>query len=560
MFSLRKVLWESLMVLFSVMALRRIYLGLWFTRQSSIVLLNIGLSLISSTELTFQLCFERNSLFFCARVSIIAITVIGFSSSYIRTELYNFRFLIILMSFIFSIYLLIFRCNLLFMIIGWDGLGVRSYFLVIYFFSIKSYNAGILTVMTNRLGDVIILIYIGLISYKGSFFFGGVSLDLVYSQFFVVRSWLVVAFFTKSAQVPFSAWLPAAIAAPTPVSSLVHSSTLVTAGVYMYIRILGNFQLNFVLWIGICTIFLAGLRALRERDMKKIVALSTLSQLGIIFVRLGRGLKMVGFYHLLVHAYFKALLFVSVGNIIHLSDDYQDLRKIRSYENNLSLTLTMCVFANLSLVGVPFMRGFLSKDLLLERIIRANRIRMVSFWLFFMRCILTRAYTARFLYSTVMSLKKRQSFVFKFKEDRSFAGTSLFLWALRVSGGALLGWFLFEGTTQLLIPLLFKKFLALIIFFGVILSLSVNSKHYNKYAWRGGGLWSLPFISIRAPSIMITHLSSLIYVVESFIIVNPWKSLSRTESIVGRIKPWKWEIHFNAIIISVFCAMWVYLL
>ena len=383
--------------------------------------------------------------------------------------------------------------------------------------------------------------------------------DLIRINFSIITAWLVVAFFTKRAQVPFSSWLPAAIAAPTPVSSLVHSSTLVTAGVYMYVRILGNFQFTFVLWVGICTMVMAGLSALRESDIKKIVALSTLSQLGIIFISLGRGCKIVGFYHLLVHAYFKALLFIRVGNIIHLSDDYQDIRKMSSYEDKFSLRLSMCIFANLRLIGVPFIRGFLSKDLILERMLSSRSTGFLSFFIFFLGCILTRTYTIRFIFCTVLSLKKSQSFISKFKEDVPFLCGSAALWAIRVAGGSALGWVLFEGAEQLLIPPVYKKFLILIILIGIGVSLLFNSIHFNTYAWSGGALWSLPHISIRRPLVVGTPaVLALNNVVESLLIAYPWYRVAQVDSLILTSKSWKWETHFSSLLIGAFCLMWVY--
>lgn len=175
---------------------------------------------------------------------------------------------------------------------------------------------------------------------------------------------------TKSAQIPFSAWLPAAMAAPTPVSSLVHSSTLVTAGVYLLFRfselLSHRAYLPCLLKAGVLTIIIAGCAALSELDIKKIVALSTLSQLGLIITTLGLGLYEIAYFHLLTHAFFKALLFISVGNIIHLSRDFQDLRKIKLIEFCYPVSLSFSLVANCSLCGFPFLAGFYSKDLILE--------------------------------------------------------------------------------------------------------------------------------------------------------------------------------------------------
>lgn len=193
------------------------------------------------------------------------------------------------------------------LILGWDGLGVTSYLLVIFYQRSKSYRAGIITALTNRLGDVGLLISIILILPYGTWNFliyndSRVELSLILARLIILSAC------TKSAQMPFSAWLPAAMAAPTPVSALVHSSTLVTAGVYLLIRInilLVRFEiLEILIMLGTFTIFIAGGAAMFEMDIKKIIALSTLSQLGAMVMGLGMGSPTMAYFHLLSHAFF----------------------------------------------------------------------------------------------------------------------------------------------------------------------------------------------------------------------------------------------------------------
>merc|ERR1719347_256241 len=175
---------------------------------------------------------------------------------------------------------------------------------------------------------------------------------------------------TKRAQIPFSAWLPAAIAAPTPVSALVHSSTLVTAGVYLLIRfrsvLEGTVVQTGLLLLASLTMFMAGLGANFETDLKKIIALSTLSQLGVIMRVLALGFPDLAFFHLLAHALFKALLFICAGSIIHRVKDYQDIRIMGGLVYHIPLTSICINLANLALCGTPFLAGFYSKDIILE--------------------------------------------------------------------------------------------------------------------------------------------------------------------------------------------------
>merc|ERR1712012_289102 len=182
---------------------------------------------------------------------------------------------------------------------------------------------------------------------------------------------IIISACTKRAQIPFSAWLPAAIAAPTPVSSLVHSSTLVTAGVYLLIRInIIIIEINirkYLFLLGILTIVIAGIAALIEIDIKKINALSTLRQLGIMMIVLGIGNPILSFFHLISHAFFKAMLFICAGIIIHNIKDYQDIRKIGFSYINIHFCISIMIIANISLCGLPFLRGFYSKDFIIDK-------------------------------------------------------------------------------------------------------------------------------------------------------------------------------------------------
>jgi len=186
-------------------------------------------------------------------------------------------------------------------------------------------------------------------------------------KLFFVLIMVILASITKSAQIPFSAWLPAAMAAPTPVSALVHSSTLVTAGVYLIIRFNYLVGLNlFIFYLGRLTIFMSGLGANFEIDLKKIIALSTLRQLGVIMIVLSLGYSELAFFHLLTHALFKSLLFLCAGVFIHGARDCQDIRFLGGVMSGMPISSLFFVCCSLSLCGFPFLSGFYSKDLILE--------------------------------------------------------------------------------------------------------------------------------------------------------------------------------------------------
>jgi len=414
---------------------------------------------------------------FLGLVRLIAGRVVLYSTSYICGEFYFSRFQIVLIRFIGSIWLLILSPNTIRLLLGWDGLGVTSYLLVIFYQRPKSYNAGIITALTNRIGDVGLLVIVGMSVSIGSwrYLFYSFQTNLFRGGLIVI---LILSACTKRAQMPFSSWLPAAMAAPTPVSALVHSSTLVTAGVFLLIRfnlLLCDLRSSWWLcFVGALTMIIAGLSAINEIDMKKIIALSTLRQLGVIIITLGANMPILSFFHLLSHAYFKAILFICAGSIIHRIRDYQDIRTIALALTRSPLTLSIFFRANLRLSGLPFLRGFFSKDLILEAItIRGPRI--VLFLALFFGTLLTVAYSCRVTF--LLTKRRIESSSQSFSYDRDLwiiQGTS-FLLPFRILGGFLLNNILFRDLQTSFFPFWLKLFILTAILLGAIIRTYVFS-------------------------------------------------------------------------------------
>jgi len=228
------------------------------------------------------------------------------------------------------------------------------------------------------------------------------------------------------------------MAAPTPVSALVHSSTLVTAGVYLIIRLnfifCGSNSTNILLFIGIITILLAGAAAIFEIDMKKVIALSTLSQLGVIIIILGSIEPVLSFFHLLRHAYFKAMLFICAGMIIHNIKDYQDIRKIRMILNVIPITFRVIIVANLSLCGLPFLRGFYSKDIILEVII-ISTTRLFIFIIIIIATFFTVAYSCRISFLLATTHTAKDMIYMSDDNDNLIITGILFLFPFSIIGG-----------------------------------------------------------------------------------------------------------------------------
>lgn len=411
---------------------------------------------------TFPVLLDFYSVLFSLVVIFIRSNIIKFSTFYIRSEIFKTRFLMILLLFISSMLFLIFVPNIIFLIVGWDGLGLSSFYLIIYYQNQRSLGARIITLLSNRVGDLCLLIAIGLFFSLGTTFSSHIRL---------IRFLILTACFTKSAQFPFIRWLPAAMAAPTPVSALVHSSTLVTAGVYLMIRffnpIFEEENAAFIIAsISRITILFSALRGIFETDFKKIIALSTLSQLGFIIFRISQGIKLCGFFHLITHAIFKSLLFICAGAIIVLSGHNQDIRSLPKF--NRMVIQSCFVVARIALMRTPFLVGFYSKDLILEILFQNQRKNWFLVFVVFLSSWLTVAYSIRIIY-----LRRWQtpnfifSINFNFKEMLPIYKAVLFSALISIIGGSCLSW-LFRLERKAIIPTILSREMSFICSFIII--------------------------------------------------------------------------------------------
>ena len=333
------------------------------------------------------------------RIIFISIVLVIRGFTFLYTSWYVGRrkvFTVLVYLFVCRMLLLITFTNLWIFIWGWDFLGVVSYLLVISYQNQNSRNAGMITVLSNRVGDSFMIISISLLRLTGNWN----RITRSNQNFNIILILIFLTSITKSAQIPFCAWLPAAMAAPTPVSALVHSSTLVTAGVYLVIRFNQNNPSVIILITGIITAILAGVNACNGFDFKKLIALSTLSQLGLMFIALGLGLYKLALYHLVTHGLVKALLFLSAGTIIHQTQSNQDLRIINGLSQNLPLATVCIILTRLTLSGLPFMTCFFSKEVIVSQ----NFLK--RYWIIFSIFIaarLTINYRLRLIYSVLNS-------------------------------------------------------------------------------------------------------------------------------------------------------------
>lgn len=427
-------------------------------------------------NLEFFVLLDWVSLVFISIVLIISSIVIIYRIVYIEGDSRIRRFYNLIFLFVLSIILMIISPNVFSVLFGWDGLGVRSYCLVIYYQNYSSYNSGIITVLINRIGDVGILI--------------AISIMLIYGRwriFMLERNkWIIyillLARVTKRAQIPFSSWLPKAMAAPTPISSLVHSSTLVTAGVYLIIRFRDYLEIRGLrrelLWVAVLTMFISGVKANFEIDLKKIIALSTLRQLGFMIIIISIGDKNMSFYHLLTHALFKSLLFLCAGILIHSINNRQDIRMYGGLVKNFPFTTTRFFIASLALCGFPFIAGFYSKDLIIE-FIYDRKINILIFMVVIISLSLTVSYSLRLFYYMFFGELKFNSYV-GFEERRVINFAIVVLILFRIIGGATLNWlFFFDKTIYL--GLRIKLLTTFICMVGIFIWLRLRGLKRNIY-------------------------------------------------------------------------------
>nr|YP_008080791.1 NADH dehydrogenase subunit 5 [Conogethes punctiferalis]AFR25729.1 NADH dehydrogenase subunit 5 [Conogethes punctiferalis]AOY36197.1 NADH dehydrogenase subunit 5 [Conogethes punctiferalis] len=461
---------------------------IYFIMNNMIIFLEWELISFNSLSVVMSILLDWMSLLFMMFVLLISSVVIYYSKSYMSSELNLNRFIILVLLFVFSMILLIISPNIISILLGWDGLGLVSYCLVIYYQNIKSYNAGMLTALSNRIGDVFILMVISWMLNYGSwnylFYLNFMKNDY---EMVMVGSMIIMAAMTKSAQIPFSSWLPAAMAAPTPVSALVHSSTLVTAGVYLLIRfnllLVDLMFMKFLMVLSGLTMFMAGISANYEFDLKKIIALSTLSQLGLMMSILSMGLPELAFFHLLTHAMFKALLFMCAGAIIHMMVDIQDIRYMGGIGNFIPLTALCMNISNMALCGIPFLAGFYSKDLILE-MVSLNNLNFFIFLMYYISTGLTMFYSFRLSMYLLINNFNLLSVYNLYDEDFIMLKSMFTLLFMSIISGSMIMWLIFPYPYMIYLPFNLKMLVIYVSILGMILGYLISNMNIysmNKF-------------------------------------------------------------------------------
>nr|UDP55425.1 NADH dehydrogenase subunit 5 [Schizostauron trachyderma] len=368
--------------------------------------------------------FDSLTVSMCVVVTFISFLVHLYSTEYMSHDPHLSRFMSYLSLFTFFMLILVTSDNFVQMFVGWEGVGLCSYLLINFWFTrIQANKAAIKAMLLNRIGDFCLLIGIFLIfiNYKAVDYSTVSVLTPFFEYKFVnflnlkvhlltmIGIFLFLGAVGKSAQLGLHTWLPDAMEGPTPVSALIHAATMVTAGVFLIARSSFIYEfvprvLDYISIIGALTAFFASTTGLVQNDLKRVIAYSTCSQLGYMVFACGLSNYSVGVFHLTNHAFFKALLFLGAGSVIHAVSDEQDMRKMGGLKNLVPFTYSMMTIGSLALIGFPFLTGFYSKDLILE--VAYGKYTLVGYFSYLLGTIgafFTAFYSTRLAYLTFLS-------------------------------------------------------------------------------------------------------------------------------------------------------------
>ena len=367
-----------------------------------------------SLNVLWSFHFDSLTVSMLIPVLIVSCLVHVYSIGYMSHDPHNQRFFSYLSLFTFMMIILVTANNFLLMFVGWEGVGICSYLLVSFWFTrIAANQSSMSAFLTNRVGDCFLTI--GMFALLWSF--GNIDYSTVFSLapyiseniVTIIGICLLIGAMAKSSQVGLHVWLPQAMEGPTPVSALIHAATMVTAGVYLLMRSsplieYSSIVLILCLWVGAVTTVFSSLIGLFQQDIKKVIAYSTMSQLGMMVIAIGLSSYNIALFHLVNHAFYKALLFLAAGAVIHAVADNQDFRKYGGLRPFLPLTYSVILIASLSLVAFPFMTGFYSKDFILESAYgKFSLSGIIVYFIATIGAMFTTLYSIKVLYLTFLT-------------------------------------------------------------------------------------------------------------------------------------------------------------